>query len=180
MPQPLWPANAKTLALFSSLDVCCQSRALLSRFVSVLSLIWLLNPRKLRLLLPLRSGGHKNRRKAQIQPQLHSAEELSSPDERSALNDVIQALGTLTTALATTNAKMDSVTQHGVHQVATAAIQSRPRCLNAVENPPTATSSAEPEQASLEDQVWLWVEHRRRASLDPTDDEETREEEKQP
>ena len=53
-----------------------------------------------------------------------------------------------------------------------------------MEDTHTATSSAEPDQASLEDQVWLPVEHHRRASyttfLAPTDDEVTREEERQP
>ena len=53
-----------------------------------------------------------------------------------------------------------------------------------MENPLTATSSAEPDQARLEDQVRLCVEHHRKASytpfLAPTDDEETREEERQP
>ena len=101
-------ATAKTSALLSSLDVCHKSRSLLSRFVSVLSLIWRLNPRKRCPLLPLgREGrGHKNRRTAQPPPQFHSDEGLSSPDESSTLKDVVQALGTLTTTLATTNAKV--------------------------------------------------------------------------
>ena len=41
--------------------------------------------------------------------------------------------------------------------------------------PPIVTSSPEPDQASLGDQVWLWVEHCRRESytsfLAPTDEE---------
>ena len=86
--------------------------ALLSRFVSVLSLMCLLNPRNLRLLLLLgRGGGHKNRRKAQPPPQFHSDEGLSSPDESSTLlspaddqpdQEVIQKSKALNTALAAT------------------------------------------------------------------------------
>ena len=66
---------------------------------------------------------------------------------------MVQGLG-LTTTLDTTNAKVDSLTQHGVPQVATAATHSGPRPPSVVETPPpTATSTAEPDQASLEDQV---------------------------
>ena len=95
---------------------------------------------------------------------------------------MVQALGTLTTTLDATNAKVDSHTQHGVPQVATAAIHPGFRCLSAMQNTPTAISSAESDQASLGDQVWLWVERCRRASytlfLVPTNDE-TGEEERQ-
>ena len=85
--------------------------------------------------------------------------------------------------------KVDSLTQHGVPHAATAAIQPWPRHLSAVEIPPTptptATSSAEPDRASLENHLWLQVEHHRRASYTPflaplADEEETGEEERQP
>ena len=51
-----------------------------------------------------------------------------------------------------------------------------------MENLPDAPSAAEPDQASFEDQIQLWVEHCRRASypsfLATTDDEEAGEEDK--
>ena len=64
-----------------------------------------------------RKGGDKNRRMAHVPPLFHSDEGLSGLDECSTLKDVVQSLETLTTALAVTNNKVDSLTQHEVPQV---------------------------------------------------------------
>ena len=89
-----------------------------------------------------------NRIKAQPLPQFHSDEGLSSLNESSTLTDVVQALVTLTVALAITNAKVDSLTQHGVPQVATAAIHPGPTCFSAMENHDTETPQLPPQLLS--------------------------------
>ena len=84
----------------------------------------------------------------------------------------MQTLGALTTAMATTNAQVDRFTTNGVPQVVTGHNHPGPMRLSAVENPPAAISSAEPDQASFEETASLaptaWKPVRRRSRLCPT------------
>ena len=58
----------------------------------------------------------KNRRNAQLPPQLHSSEseELGLDDEEPSLHDVVKMLEDITTGQAKTNARVDSLTAHMV------------------------------------------------------------------
>ena len=76
-------------------------------------------------LLPLRMGGRANHRnKSQLPPQLQSeGVQLSPADDHPGLLDVIKKLGALTTALATTNVKVDSLPEHVAPEMANPAKQ---------------------------------------------------------
>ena len=66
-------------------------------------------------------------------------------------------LGDLTTALAATNARVDSLTTHAVQQVSIPVEQPSPSRPSAMENTPATTSTAKPDQASIEEQVQIQV-----------------------
>ena len=164
---PRQHAITTALALLTSLNVWRQSRACLSRLFLVLYLTTMA-PRlqKLGLTFTTKKGGRANhRRKSQPPPQFHSEEVHSKPgDDHPGLHDVIQKLGALITALATTNARVDKLTKQRAPQAIIPAKHPGSRCLSAVGNPPCCPSAAEPDQGSIEDQIRLWVEHCRRVS----------------
>ena len=67
-------------------------------------------------------ANHKN--KSQLPPQFQSDDVQSSPrDNQPGLQDVIKKLVALTTALATTNPKVDRLTEHMALQMANPAKQ---------------------------------------------------------
>ena len=125
----------------------------------------------------------KNKKKPQMPPLFQSDTELSGPDEPK-LKDVLKTLCVLTTTLAATNAKVDSLTTHGVPQVSAPEEHPGSSWPSDVENSPAATSIAKPDQASMEEQAQIWVTHRMRSSypsfLAIIDDKSDREEEEHP
>ena len=90
---------------------------------------------------------------------------LPSPaKDQASLQDVMQKMGVLTTALATTNTKVDKLTKCETPQMATQAKQPGPRHPSTMENFPLNASVAEPYQVDVEEQVRLWVTHCIRAT----------------
>ena len=96
---------------------------------------------------------------------------------------MIQSLGALTTALAAINTKVDSLTMNRAPKAATSPEQPSTSQPCAMENPPTAASSAVPDP-SIEEQVRIWVAQQMRESypsfLANTNDELDGDEEEQP
>ena len=72
-------------------------------------------------------------------------------------------LGVMTTALATTNAKVDKLKKRGATQMVTQVKQPGPRCPSAMENVPLTAAAAVPDKVDVEEQVWLWATHHIRA-----------------
>ena len=177
---PQYPSGS-TAALLNSLDLWQQSRALLSTLVcfSLLSFNTIAPNNK-----PStdKKGAVSNRNRSHPPHQFQTEEELSSPDDdQPTMKDVTQNLGVLTTTLVVTNAKVDSLTTHGVPHASTPAEQPGPSWHSAGEKPPATTSTAEPDQTSIEEQVRIWLTQHMRASspslLTTTDDESDGEEE---
>ena len=116
---PRQPADVKTSAQF--LHSMCGLRAKhfsLVCFCSVTTMALKIEE-NCSSLYQKKEGQFKNRRKPQPPPQFQLREELSSTDENSTLKDVMETLGSLTSALAATKAKVDSLTTSRASQVAT-------------------------------------------------------------
>ena len=132
-----------------------------------------------------KKGGGQFKRKPQPPPQFQSDTELLSPEEdQPNMRDVIKTLGALTTAIAATNAKVNSVTKHGVPHVPTSQDHPGSGWPSDVENQHAVTSTAEPGQANLKEQVHIRVTKRvisyYPSFLATTGDKSDGEEEKQP
>ena len=96
----------------------------------------------------------------------------------------MKTVGAITTALAVTNAKVDSLTTYGVTQWPAPEEQPGFSWPIYADNPLAATSTAESDQASMEEHVRIQVIRRMRSSypsfLAITDDESHGEEVKHP
>ena len=151
-----------TAALLNSLDLWWKSRTLLfSLFLSFSTVVRL---KKLGLPSTSKKGSRANHRnRSRPQPQFQLDDVQSSPaDVQQGFQDVNKKLGALTTSRATTNTKVDCLTECVAPQMANPAKQPSRRLSSAMENP--SASAAEPDQVNIDDQVWLWVVHHMSAS----------------